>query len=65
MKYHLVTTALLLAAFALYSIGMRAGGMVLFVVGAAFELWFWVRVIRGAGKAPSAASSMSNVRPLE
>jgi len=57
MKYHLVTTALLLAALALYSVGMRSGGMVLFVVGAAFELWFWVRVIRGARRAPPSASS--------
>jgi hypothetical protein len=47
MKYHLFTVAVLLVALALYAAGMHAGGSLLFLVGAAFELWFWIRVIRG------------------
>ncbi len=58
MKYHVVTVALLLLALALYSVGMRSGGVVAFLAGAACELWFWVRVIRGKGEAPPGATSV-------
>jgi len=58
VKYHLFTAALLLAALVLYSVGLRSGGMVVFVVGAACELWFWLRVIRGGRDARPTASSM-------
>jgi hypothetical protein len=47
MKYHLLTVAILLFALALYAMGMNGGGSLLFLVGAALELWFWVRVMRG------------------
>ena len=50
MKRHLCTIAILVAALALYSIGMVSGAVLLFVVGGACELWFWVRVV-GRGKA--------------
>jgi len=46
MKYHLLTGAILLLALALYASGMSGGGSLLFVLGAALEGWFWVRVIR-------------------
>jgi hypothetical protein len=58
MKYHVVTVALLLAALALYSVGMQSGGSVVFLIGVAFELWFWVRVIRGRREASPTASSI-------
>lgn len=57
MKYHVLTVALLLAALALYAVGIHAGGSLVFLVGAAFELRFWVRVVRGSGRAPAAVSS--------
>ena len=47
MKYHLLTVAVLLAAFAMYAIGMGGGGALLLFFGAALELWFWVRALRG------------------
>lgn len=46
MKYHLLTAAILLAALGLYALGMTSGGLVAFLMGAALELWFWVRVIK-------------------
>jgi hypothetical protein len=54
MKYHLLTVAILLAALALYAIGMSGGGSLL-LVGAAFELWFWVRALRGTKRAATTA----------
>ena len=47
MRYHLVTVAVLLVALALYAVGMHAGASLVFLTGAVFELWFWVRVVRG------------------
>ena len=47
MKYQLFTVAMLLVALALYAVGMHEGGSLVFLMGAAFELWFWVRVMRG------------------
>jgi len=45
MKYHLVTAVLLLAAVALYLVGLSGVGTVAFIAGAALELWFWARVL--------------------
>ena len=44
MKHHLFTAAILIAALVLYGGGMTSGASVLFVAGAACELWFWVRI---------------------
>jgi hypothetical protein len=46
MRYHIFTIALLLMAVVLYAVGMHTGASALVLVGAAFELWFWVRLIR-------------------
>jgi len=46
MKYHLLTTALLILALALYAVGATAGSSFVFLVGAAVEVLFWVRVLR-------------------
>jgi hypothetical protein len=46
LKQHLLTVAVLAAAFALYATGMQGGGARVFVAGAALELWFWVRLVR-------------------
>ena len=46
MKYHLLTATILVAALALYAVGMTKGGFAVFLVGVALELWFWVRIIR-------------------
>ena len=63
MKYHVLTVALLLMALVLYVVGMRSGGAVAFVVGAACELWFWVRLIRGRREAPRTATSVDVAEP--
>jgi hypothetical protein len=54
MKHHLLTMLILLAAIALYAIGMGGGGSALLVAGAILELWFWVRAMRGSRRAASA-----------
>ena len=46
MKHHLITAAILLAAVALYAVGLTGGTVLAFVAGASFELWFWVRMFR-------------------
>lgn len=46
MKRPLLTIAFLIAALALYSVGMTTGGSALFVAGAVCELWFWSRMPR-------------------
>jgi hypothetical protein len=53
MRYHLFTLAILLVALALYAIGMSGGGFLLLFLGAALELWFWVRAMRGGKRAAS------------
>jgi hypothetical protein len=55
MRYHLFTVAILLAALALYAVGVGGGGSVLLAVGAALELWFWVRALRGGKPVASPA----------
>ena len=45
MKHHLITVAILLAALAFYGLGMAQLGAAGIVIGGAFELWFWVRLI--------------------
>ena len=47
---HLITAACLLAALALYAAGSK-GGAALVVLGLAFEVAFWVRMVR-ARKVP-------------
>ena len=58
MNHHVVTAALLVTALVLYVLGMRSGSAVVFLVGAACELWFWVRLIRGRREAPRTATSV-------
>jgi hypothetical protein len=58
MTYHLLTVAMLLVALALYAVGMHEGGSLVFLMGAALELWFWVRVMRGRRDTRSAVSSV-------
>ena len=57
MKRHLITVAILLIALTLYGLGFSGWGIVAFVAGAAFELWFWVRLIvrRAPKRAPGAS----------
>ncbi len=51
MTYHLVTAAILLAALALYAVGMGGGGSLLLLVGLVLELWFWARALGGSKRA--------------
>jgi len=46
----LVTFSLLIAAFACYAIGHTPGFKLFFLLGAAFELLFWVRIYKSKGK---------------
>jgi hypothetical protein len=46
MTRHLITAAILLAAVAMYALGMSGGGFALLLAGGAFELWFWIRAFR-------------------
>jgi hypothetical protein len=47
MQRHLVTMLVLLSALGCYSFGFSTGAFGLLAVGGAFELWFWVRLLRG------------------
>jgi membrane protein implicated in regulation of membrane protease activity len=62
MKHHLVTAAILIAALALYSLGMVSGALVLFAVGGACELWFWVRIL-GRNERPDPSSKRMREKP--
>lgn len=54
MKHYLITAVLLIAALALYSIGLVTGALLLFASGAAMEIWFLTRVAsRCRGRARS------------
>lgn len=44
MKQHIVTVLLMLTAIALYYVGLNGFSLLVFALGAAFELWFWVRI---------------------
>jgi hypothetical protein len=46
MNRHIVTVAILIAAFALYGVGSTSGATILLLMGGGFELWFWTRVLR-------------------
>jgi len=56
MRHHLVTAAILLAALVLYGLGFSGAGAIAIGAGAAFELWFWVRIIRSRPSASVAGS---------
>ena len=59
MNRHLVTIAILLGALALYAAGFAGLGVAAFIVGAAFELWFWVRLIARRSPANHSAEAQS------
>lgn len=44
MKHHIVTALLMLTAIALYYFGLSGFSLLVFALGAAFELWFWIRI---------------------
>ena len=46
MKDHLVTYLFLLAAFALYFLGMAMPAAIFMLLGALAEMVFWVRLLR-------------------
>lgn len=46
MKYHLVSTLLMAAAFPLYVAGFAIGGSAALAIGGLLEAWFWIRVVR-------------------
>jgi len=48
MKRHLATAVILLDALAFYMLGYSTLGGVAFVIGGAFDLWFWVRLFRSS-----------------
>ena len=61
MKRHFVTAAILLVALALYAVGFSGLGAAAFIAGAAFELWFWVRLIaRRSSAAPASGAGASS-----
>ena len=45
MNRHLITVVLLLIALSLYILGAAGAGTVALCAGAAFEAWFWARVL--------------------
>ncbi|MFK2899632.1 hypothetical protein ISP15_04725 [Dyella jejuensis] len=47
MKHHLFTAAIPVAAMVLYGFGLTGDASMLFIAGAACELWFWVRLLAG------------------
>jgi hypothetical protein len=54
MKYRLLTVAILLAALALFGVGMSSGGAVMLLVGAGLELC-WVGALSGSKRVASTA----------
>ena len=46
MSHHWATALILLTAVILALVGISTGASVLIGVGVAFELWFWVRLLR-------------------
>ena len=52
MKYHLISASLLIAAFALETLGF-AGATVLLAAGVGGEVWFWMRTVRGRRSRPA------------
>jgi hypothetical protein len=62
MKRHLITVAILLVALALYALGFSGLGVAAFIAGAAFELWFWVRIITRRSTATPAGDAGSSSR---
>jgi hypothetical protein len=44
MKYHLISTLLIVAALMLETVGFAGGGIALLGAGVGCEIWFWVRV---------------------
>ena len=58
MKHYLFTAAILVAALALYSFGLVSGALVLFAVGGACELWFWVRIL-GRNEGPGSSKRVA------
>jgi hypothetical protein len=47
MTRHLITIAFLLVALLFYAAGFSAGAIGLMVVGACFEIVFWIRALGG------------------
>jgi len=45
MKYHIITALSLIGALLFYMAGAAGVGLVAFLIGAACELYFWVRVV--------------------
>lgn len=45
MKHHIITVIILALAVACYLAGYSGVGNVAFIVGAAFETWFWIRLL--------------------
>lgn len=60
MNRHLVTIALLVAALALYVLGIKGWGLAFFVAGGVFELLFWVRLI--SSSTPTTSSEAPDSR---
>ncbi|MGJ0484372.1 MAG: hypothetical protein ACR65R_07545 [Methylomicrobium sp.] len=46
MKQHFITVAILLAALVFYVLGYSSLGWIAFVIGGAFEVWFWARLFQ-------------------
>jgi hypothetical protein len=44
MKYHSITALLLIIALSCYMLGYAGAGWLAIAAGAAFELWFWIRL---------------------
>jgi len=44
MKYHSITALLLMIALSCYALGYAGAGWLAVAAGAAFELWFWIRL---------------------
>ena len=51
MKGHLITVVVLLLALACYVAGMSGPGLVLFFLGAALEIAFWLRAVQSPRRA--------------
>jgi hypothetical protein len=52
VRRHVVTVAILSIALVVYETGSSGPGIAALAAGAAFELWFWVRLI---GRRPPAS----------
>jgi hypothetical protein len=45
MRHHAITAAILSVAIFFYTLGFASISSFVFIIGGAFETWFWIRIL--------------------